>query len=113
METFCDKILGIDKAIRFVMLVDQKGEVQCWASRVKLEFSEDLVKQLGGVRTIVVTGIAENLAKYLGKFEFSVFKYQKAYFVHVEVEKKHAIFTIEKYPTAKLLENIKKAVLAK
>jgi len=73
-----DRVMKFDKRIRFVALVDAKGQILEGGMREGVEPIEPLEKTPDLIEKLVSFQKAEELSDFLGKADYSVFVHEKA-----------------------------------
>ena len=87
-DIICEKIMQVDKTIRFVGVYTNKGEIAC--SRMRENTTSMLTPeqiQMSGYYAKLRHETREHLSYYIGKVEFSLTKYEKVIRFTIPFEK--------------------------
>jgi len=76
-----DRIFELHDDIRHVVIVNSMGQVVRIASRAKVTWPEDLIRQFSGLMATVVLGVSEKVQNIVGNIEYLMISYEKSYVI--------------------------------
>lgn len=106
----CDWILGADEKIRFSMVIDELGNVQCIKSIYYYEIPKELAIKLGDTLAVMAGSVFKELTPYHGKFEYVIVQHEKAATTGMKIKGGYLIFAAVIEATPELLQNVKETV---
>ena len=99
--SLCDEILGMDRGVRFVGVLDKSGRLIEAKSRPDIVgkelMPEPLLSEVGATLTRIVWSVSRRFSEYFGENLRVVFHHKKLDLIVMEVKGNILLVTTEKY----------------
>jgi len=106
----CEWTLAADERIRFVMHIDDLGNLLCMKSVGYSEVSEDLALRLGNTFAVMTGSLLKDLSKVYGPFEYVMVKHGVTVTVGLRLKNGYLIFSAKANAVPEIIRRVCKTI---
>lgn len=110
MNRLCDYILTASEYIRFAMLIDKMGNIQCIKSIGLYHIPTETAQKLADTIAVLTTGILKTLTQHHGSFQHIIIKHQNYTTIGQPIKTGYLIYVTTEPIEPQIIQHIKETI---